>query len=509
MLSAVIKELEREGFTLVGVESVLDDAVAPEGPLGQHRPDDQALADIEHGFRVAAALGTLDIGQAVIVQQGMVLGVEAIEGTDQLIRRCADLRREGLGGVLVKAKKPDQERRADLPTIGPQTVEAAHAAGLRGIAVEARSTLVVERAEMTALADRLGLFVYGRRAERCCLPHCRRAVGRRHRRQPDAGADRVDRWPGTLRRHRRRMHGGARARLARADPGLAVMGFVELVPAARRLLRRVRETAADIERLAPAAVVTIDSSGFCFRVGEALRKNGKTPPPIIHYVAPMVWAMREHRARSAARAADHLLTLFPFEPPYFEKVGLPATYVGHPVVEGAAGAVTVRGSAQCTASRRKRLCSACCPAAGPRRSAGCCRYSARRSSAWTQHFPDMAVIVPTVANVAERVAAAVAQWPGKPLVLRGPSEKFDAFAASNAALAASGTVALELAMARVPMVIGYRLWGPTYWADTARGQDRLRQSDQPAGRPAGRARAAAAGLHAGAAGGGAFCPADR
>jgi UDP-2,3-diacylglucosamine hydrolase len=162
LLSAVIKELEREGFTLVGVESVLDDAVAPEGPFGQHRPDDQALADIEHGFRVAAALGTLDIGQAVIVQQGMVLGVEAIEGTDQLIRRCADLRREGPGGVLVKAKKPDQERRADLPTIGPQTVEAAHAAGLRGIAVDARSTLVVERAEMTALADRLGLFVYGR-----------------------------------------------------------------------------------------------------------------------------------------------------------------------------------------------------------------------------------------------------------------------------------------------------------------------------------------------------------
>jgi DUF1009 family protein len=104
----------------------------------------------------------LDIGQAVIVQQGMVLGVEAIEGTDALIRRCADLRRPGPGGVLVKAKKPEQERRADLPTIGPHTVEAANAAGLRGIAVEAYATLVVERAELTALADRLGLFVYGR-----------------------------------------------------------------------------------------------------------------------------------------------------------------------------------------------------------------------------------------------------------------------------------------------------------------------------------------------------------
>jgi hypothetical protein len=162
LLSAVIKELEREGFTLIGVESVLDDALAPDGPFGRIRPDAQAQADIAHGFRVAAALGTLDIGQAVVVQQGMVLGVEAIEGTDALIHRCAALKRDGLGGVLVKAKKPDQERRADLPTIGPQTVDAAHEAGLRGIAVEAWSTLVIERPAMTAAADRLGLFIIGR-----------------------------------------------------------------------------------------------------------------------------------------------------------------------------------------------------------------------------------------------------------------------------------------------------------------------------------------------------------
>jgi DUF1009 family protein len=161
LLSAVAKELEREGFTLVGVDSVLGDLRAPEGPLGRYRPDDQARADIAHGFHVAAALGALDIGQAVVVQQGMVLGVEAIEGTDQLIGRCGALRREGAGGVLVKAKKPNQERRADLPTIGPQTVTAAHEAGLRGIAVEAWSTLVIERAQVTALADQLGLFVYG------------------------------------------------------------------------------------------------------------------------------------------------------------------------------------------------------------------------------------------------------------------------------------------------------------------------------------------------------------
>ena len=245
---------------------------------------------------------------------------------------------------------------------------------------------------------------------------------------------------------------------------LAIMGFLELVPAARRLLRRVRETAADIERLAPDAVVTIDSSGFCFRVADALRKNGKRPPPIIHYVAPMVWALREHRARSAARAADHLLTLFPFEPPHFEKVGLPASYVGHPVVEGAAGCgdgARFR-AAHGIAAEAKLLCVL--PGSRSAEVRRLLPIFGPTVERLVQRFPDLRIVVPTVANVADRVEAAIAHWPGRPVLIRGPAEKFDAFAASDAALAASGTVALELAMARVPMVIGYQLWGPTHWA---------------------------------------------
>jgi UDP-2,3-diacylglucosamine hydrolase len=97
----------------------------------------------------------------VVVQQGLVLGVETIEGTDALIVRSGELRRAGAGGVLVKIAKPGQERRADLPTIGPRTVRACAAAGLRGIAVEAGSTLLIDRAEIVATADRAGLFVVG------------------------------------------------------------------------------------------------------------------------------------------------------------------------------------------------------------------------------------------------------------------------------------------------------------------------------------------------------------
>lgn len=161
LLSAVVGELEREGFRVIGADQLLDTGLAREGPLGNICPDPQALADIEHGLRIARALGALDIGQAVIVQQGLVLGVEAIEGTDELLRRCAALRREGPGGVLVKVEKPGQERRTDRPTIGPRTVALAAETGLRGIAVEAEATIVLDRDEVIRAADRAGLFVIG------------------------------------------------------------------------------------------------------------------------------------------------------------------------------------------------------------------------------------------------------------------------------------------------------------------------------------------------------------
>jgi hypothetical protein len=161
LLSAVVKELEQEGFRVLGADQLLDRALAPEGPLGRLLPDRQAQADVERGLRVARALGTLDVGQAVIVQQGLVLGVEAIEGTDELLQRCAALRREAPGGVLVKVEKPGQEPRADRPTIGLRTVLLAAETGLRGIAVEANATIVLDRDEVIRVADRAGLFLVG------------------------------------------------------------------------------------------------------------------------------------------------------------------------------------------------------------------------------------------------------------------------------------------------------------------------------------------------------------
>ena len=156
LFRAIIEELESEGFRVTGADRILGDLLAPVGPLGRVLPDAAAERDIAKGLEAARAHGARDLGQAVIVRAGEVLGVEGEAGTDALIGSCA-----ASGAVLVKTAKPGQERRADLPAIGPSTVAAAVAAGLRGIAIEAGATLVLDRSSMVEAADRAGIFVVG------------------------------------------------------------------------------------------------------------------------------------------------------------------------------------------------------------------------------------------------------------------------------------------------------------------------------------------------------------
>lgn len=237
---------------------------------------------------------------------------------------------------------------------------------------------------------------------------------------------------------------------------LAIMGVAEVLPQARRIFRRVAETVADIRQLHPAALVTIDSSGFTWRIAQRLRRHGETMP-LIHYVAPMVWAWRPGRARRVARWYDHLMALLPFEPPYFAAVGLSCSYVGHPVVESGAD----KGDG--AAFRRRHGIPVDAPLISvlPGSRSGevgrLLPIFAQTIMRLTARHPGLRIVVPTTETVVERVASAVAAWPVPSIVLHGAAEKYDAFAASNAALAASGTVALELAMAKVPAVITYRI----------------------------------------------------
>jgi DUF1009 family protein len=161
LLAAVVRVLAEEGFHIVGAHEIITESLGPRGQLTRIGPDAQAQADIDRGVAVARLIGAADVGQGCVVQQGIVLAVEAIEGTDAMLERARGLARPGPGGVLVKLVKPGQDRRADLPTIGPGTIVAAAAAGLRGIAFEAGGTMLTDRTATIADADRAGLFLVG------------------------------------------------------------------------------------------------------------------------------------------------------------------------------------------------------------------------------------------------------------------------------------------------------------------------------------------------------------
>lgn len=233
------------------------------------------------------------------------------------------------------------------------------------------------------------------------------------------------------------------------------MGIAEVLPRARLILRRVRETADAIVRLQPAAVVTIDSSGFTWRIAQALRRRGESLP-LIHYVAPMVWAWGAGRVRRIARWYDHLMCLLPFEPPYFEQAGLPASWVGHPVLESGLD----RGDGKGFRARRGIAPEAplltVLPGSRQTEVGRLLPVFGATVERLAGRFPDLRVVVPTVATVADVVSDAVREWAVPAVIVEG-SEKRDAYAASDAALAASGTVALELAMARLPAVVAYRV----------------------------------------------------
>jgi len=234
---------------------------------------------------------------------------------------------------------------------------------------------------------------------------------------------------------------------------LSHMGLVELLPHLPLLRRRLQETAAWLRQDPPDVLVTIDAPGFCLRLAQRL---GATKIPRLHYVAPTVWAWKPGRAERIARLVDHLLALLPFEPPYFTRHGLACTYVGHPALE------TMAGTPQPAAFRARHgippEAPVLCVLPGSRRFEltrllALFAETVRRLS---PRHPGLQVILPTVAGVVG-LAEAGARDLGVPCtVVSDPKEKRDAFAASDAALAASGTVAVELAVTGTPAVIGYR-----------------------------------------------------
>jgi DUF1009 family protein len=167
LFSGINRLLNEYGFRAVGAHEVAPDILVPTGVLGRHAPSERDWSDIRRALALIAAAGPFDVGQAAVVADGRVLAFEAAEGTDAMVARVAELRKlgrirmPGRTGVLVKAPKPEQDRRFDLPTIGPPTVEGAAGAGLAGIAVSAKATIIAEPERVVRLADDAGLFVIG------------------------------------------------------------------------------------------------------------------------------------------------------------------------------------------------------------------------------------------------------------------------------------------------------------------------------------------------------------
>jgi UDP-2,3-diacylglucosamine hydrolase len=168
LLRSLVEMFEREGMRVVGAAEAAPDLIAKPGTMGRVKPTSENESDVDHAFRIARAIGALDVGQAAIVCAGLTLAVEAAEGTDAMIARVVSLPEHFRGskgklrGALVKAPKPIQDGKTDLPVIGVQTIRNAHAVALAGVAVEAGGALIVDREAVVAEADKLGLFLVGR-----------------------------------------------------------------------------------------------------------------------------------------------------------------------------------------------------------------------------------------------------------------------------------------------------------------------------------------------------------
>ncbi|MFN6956547.1 MAG: lipid-A-disaccharide synthase [Acetobacteraceae bacterium] len=239
---------------------------------------------------------------------------------------------------------------------------------------------------------------------------------------------------------------------------LALMGFAEVVPKLALLSRRMAEALAQVEAARPAVVVTVDSPGFTLRLAKRIKPLGI---PIIHYVAPQVWAWREGRVRKIARLVDRLLCLLPFEPEIFRAAGLDARFVGHPVLEAGAEA----GDAARFAARHGLGPGETPLIVMPGSRGGEIRRLLPVFGAAVERVaasrPGLRPVIPLAPAVAGAVAEAVRGWPGRPILLPDAADKPDAYAAARAAggagLIKSGTSSLEVAAGGVPMVVAYRV----------------------------------------------------
>lgn len=243
---------------------------------------------------------------------------------------------------------------------------------------------------------------------------------------------------------------------------LSVMGVFEVLPRLWSIMARIRQAVNHIIKLRPAALITIDSPDFCFRVSAKVKEK-TSGIPCVHYVAPSVWAWRPERAQKISRFLDHLLTLLPFEPPYFTRYGLQTTFVGHPVVEH----IGHRGDEMRFRAKHnlRNDQPVLCMLPGSRMSelSRLLKKFLQTADIVLQNRHQAVIVIPTLPHLRKHVEKFFAGEGINPIIVTTHEEKLDAFAASRAAIAASGTVTLELALTDTPHIIAYKLNAMSAW----------------------------------------------
>lgn len=242
---------------------------------------------------------------------------------------------------------------------------------------------------------------------------------------------------------------------------LAIMGLIEVIPSIPKVLGRIKQTVEDIKNIKPDIVITIDSWSFCSRVLKKLKKQ-KLGIPQVHYVAPQVWAWNKKRAKTMYQYIDHLMTLLPNEPEFFEKHKLPATFVGHPVIESGIYSGNAKEFRKKHDISKEKKIIAILPGSRKNEVDRLLPVFLEVAKNLLKNNPDFVFVIPTVKTVSQKVKDMVWACRLPIIVVETPDDRHDAFIASDAAIAASGTVALELAIAGVPHLVGYKVSFLTY-----------------------------------------------
>lgn len=451
LLRSVGDLLAKENIKLVaGTDYLSNQVFIKEGIFSKRVPTEEEQQDVHLGIREAQMLGMQDIGQCVVVSNGKIIGKEDKSGTDALIDRCYD-------GILIKTSKPQQDSRMDLPTVGPQTIENLYNHGFKGLVIEADKTIVVDKEKVIRKVNEYGLFFQAIKLKRDIKVFIM------------AGEASGDYLGGRLMKDMRKINeniefvgvGGQCMEQAElfelfSISKLSIIGIWEVIGKIFQIKKLIKQTAKFIVDYNPNVLISIDSSGFTHRVDKLVKKMNPDIP-IVHYVAPPVWAWRKWRVKDLYKFIDKLMVLFPFEKDIFSKYDLDTAFVGHPVASDEDFSINEEERAS-----SKNLTITLLPGSRKSEIEAHMPILKKFAELMSEKYPGVQFYLPTVKEVAPLIKEYVKDWKVKPIVSTKKMKKVKAYNLSHLAVAASGTVTLELAKMKLPFIAIYKTSFITY-----------------------------------------------